>query len=169
MPCRSYHLHTTRQANTILQTKQNKTKWNYPGFEFKHRQVHDSSQSNQGTDHLVSQLVLQVCKPKKILEVGNICFKDLNKANQAPNSRLRNFSRDFLTFGSFGNSIYSSILGDGVCTSMGWKSNIYSSDWNTANLVWYSDVFVIGNTKSLSGHLFWILLNQVIFATCKKL
>jgi hypothetical protein len=28
---------------------------NYPGFKFKPRQVNDSSQSNQGTDHLVSQ------------------------------------------------------------------------------------------------------------------
>jgi hypothetical protein len=27
----------------------------YPGFEFKSYQVNDSSQSNQGTDHLVSQ------------------------------------------------------------------------------------------------------------------
>jgi hypothetical protein len=37
--------------------KQNKrkTKQNCLGFEFKHRQVNDSSQSNQGTDHLVSQ------------------------------------------------------------------------------------------------------------------
>jgi hypothetical protein len=32
-----------------------KTKRNYPGFEFKPRQVNDSSQSNQGTEHLVSQ------------------------------------------------------------------------------------------------------------------
>jgi hypothetical protein len=29
-----------------------KTKQNYPGFEFKPHQVNDSSQSNQGTDHL---------------------------------------------------------------------------------------------------------------------
>jgi hypothetical protein len=33
-----------------------KEKQNYPGFEFKHRQVNDSSQSNQETDHLVSQV-----------------------------------------------------------------------------------------------------------------
>jgi hypothetical protein len=32
-----------------------KIKQNYPGLEFKPRQVNDSSQSNQGTDHLVSQ------------------------------------------------------------------------------------------------------------------
>jgi hypothetical protein len=32
-----------------------KTKQNNPGFKFKPRQVDDSSQSNQGTDHLVSQ------------------------------------------------------------------------------------------------------------------
>jgi hypothetical protein len=38
--------------------KQNKrkTKQNYPGFEFKPRQVNDSSQSSQGTAHLVSQV-----------------------------------------------------------------------------------------------------------------
>jgi hypothetical protein len=33
-----------------------KIKQNYPGFEFKPRQVNGSSQSNQGTYHLVSQL-----------------------------------------------------------------------------------------------------------------
>jgi hypothetical protein len=56
-PCRTYHLHTTRQANVIPQTKQGnrKIKQNYPGFKFKHRQVSDSSQSNQGTDHLIFQ------------------------------------------------------------------------------------------------------------------
>jgi hypothetical protein len=32
-----------------------KIKQNYPEFEFKLRQVNDSSQSNQGIDHLVSQ------------------------------------------------------------------------------------------------------------------
>jgi hypothetical protein len=31
-----------------------KRKQNYPGFKFKARQVNDSSQSNQGTNHLVS-------------------------------------------------------------------------------------------------------------------
>jgi hypothetical protein len=55
--CRTCHLHTTGQANMILQMKQDKkkTKQNCPGFEFKPHQVNDSSQSNQGTDHLVSQ------------------------------------------------------------------------------------------------------------------
>jgi hypothetical protein len=55
--CRTCHLHTTRQANTILQMKQfkRKTKQNNPGFEFKPRQVNDSSQSKKGTNHLVSQ------------------------------------------------------------------------------------------------------------------
>jgi hypothetical protein len=57
MSCRTYDLHTMRQANTILQMNHDKrkTKQNYPRFEFKPRQVNDSSQSNQGTDHLVSQ------------------------------------------------------------------------------------------------------------------
>jgi hypothetical protein len=47
-----------RQANAILQRNKDKrkTKGNYPGFEFKPRQVNDSSQSNEGTDHLVSHL-----------------------------------------------------------------------------------------------------------------
>jgi hypothetical protein len=47
-----------RQTNVILQRNKDKRKikQNYPGFEFKPRQVNDSSQSNQGTDHLVSQL-----------------------------------------------------------------------------------------------------------------
>jgi hypothetical protein len=35
-----------------------KEKQNNPGFEFKPRQVNDSSQSNQVTVHLVSQRVL---------------------------------------------------------------------------------------------------------------
>jgi hypothetical protein len=33
-----------------------KTKWNCPGFKFKHRQVNDSSQSNQEIEHLVSHI-----------------------------------------------------------------------------------------------------------------
>jgi hypothetical protein len=50
---------TPREKQTRF-SKQNKdkrkTKQNYPGFEFKPRQVNDSSQSNQGTDHLVSHI-----------------------------------------------------------------------------------------------------------------
>jgi hypothetical protein len=47
-PCLTCHLHTTRQANVILQMKQDKGKinWTCPGFEFKPHQVNDSSQSN---------------------------------------------------------------------------------------------------------------------------
>jgi hypothetical protein len=48
----------TPQDKQTWFSKQNKdkrkTKQNYPGFEFKPRQVNDSSQSNQETDHLVS-------------------------------------------------------------------------------------------------------------------
>jgi hypothetical protein len=33
-----------------------KEKQNCPGFKFNPRQVNDSSQSNKGTDHLVSQI-----------------------------------------------------------------------------------------------------------------
>jgi hypothetical protein len=49
---------TPRDKQTWF-SKQNKdkrkTKWNYPGFKFKHHQVNDSSQSNQVMNHLVSQ------------------------------------------------------------------------------------------------------------------
>jgi hypothetical protein len=55
MPCRTCHLHTTRQANVIVQTKQGKRKTKLSGIRIKPHQVNDSSQSNQGTDHLVSQ------------------------------------------------------------------------------------------------------------------
>jgi hypothetical protein len=54
---------TSHEANVILQTKRkkkkNKTKQNYPEFKFKPRRVNDSSQSNQGTDHLVSQFLFK--------------------------------------------------------------------------------------------------------------
>jgi hypothetical protein len=49
-PCRTCHLHTTSQANAI-----------HPGFVFKPLQVNDSSQSNQETDHLISQN-LSMCR-----------------------------------------------------------------------------------------------------------
>jgi hypothetical protein len=56
-PCRICHLHIMRQANMIFQMKQiiRVKQLNRPGFEFKPRQVNDSSQSNQVTDHLLSQ------------------------------------------------------------------------------------------------------------------
>jgi hypothetical protein len=38
--------------------KRKKTKQNYPGFEFKSRQVNDSSQSNQEIDHLISHKII---------------------------------------------------------------------------------------------------------------
>jgi hypothetical protein len=58
-PCCTCHLHTTRQANMILHIIQRiKVKQlKCLGFEFKPRQVNDSSQSNQETDHFVSHLV----------------------------------------------------------------------------------------------------------------
>jgi hypothetical protein len=45
--------HETSKHDSPNETKI-KEKQNCLGFEFKHRQVNDSSQSNQGTDHLVS-------------------------------------------------------------------------------------------------------------------
>jgi hypothetical protein len=48
--------HKTSKRVSPKETKiKRKIKQNYPGFEFKPRQVNDSSQSNQETDHLVSQ------------------------------------------------------------------------------------------------------------------
>jgi hypothetical protein len=46
--------HETSKHDSPSETKV-KEKQNYHGFEFKSHQVNDSSQSNQGTDHLVSQ------------------------------------------------------------------------------------------------------------------
>jgi hypothetical protein len=56
-PSRTCHLHTTRQANTILYTNRiiRVEPLKSPGFKFKLRQVNYSSKSNQDTDHLVSQ------------------------------------------------------------------------------------------------------------------
>jgi hypothetical protein len=47
--------HETSKRDSPDETKDKGKTMNYPGFEFKPCQVNDSSQSNQGTDHLVSQ------------------------------------------------------------------------------------------------------------------
>jgi hypothetical protein len=48
--------HKTSKRDSPNETKiKQKQKQTHPGFEFKPRQVNDSSQSNQGTDHLISQ------------------------------------------------------------------------------------------------------------------
>jgi hypothetical protein len=54
LPPAHYETSKCGSPNEIkIKEKQNKTKQNYP--EFKPRQVNNSSQSNQGTDHLISQ------------------------------------------------------------------------------------------------------------------
>jgi hypothetical protein len=50
--------HETSKHDSPNKTNKRKIKRNYPGFKFKPRQVNDLSQSNQGTDHLVSQIKL---------------------------------------------------------------------------------------------------------------
>jgi hypothetical protein len=58
--------HDTSKHDSPNETKiKGKTKQNCPEFEFKSRQVNDSSQSNQGTDHLVSQKDSQKEEEKK--------------------------------------------------------------------------------------------------------
>jgi hypothetical protein len=47
--------HETIKRDSPNETKIKVKQMNRPGFEFKPRQVSDSSQSNQETDHLVSQ------------------------------------------------------------------------------------------------------------------
>jgi hypothetical protein len=49
----AYHETSKRDSSNETRIKLKVLKC--PGFEFKPRQVNDSSQSNQGTDHLVSQ------------------------------------------------------------------------------------------------------------------
>jgi hypothetical protein len=60
------HATCTPRDKQIWFSKRNKdkrkTKRNYPAFEFKHRQVNDSSQLNQGINHLISQMI-HVCLP----------------------------------------------------------------------------------------------------------
>jgi hypothetical protein len=46
--------HETSKRDSPNENKDKKIKQTYPRFEFKPRQVNDSLQSNQGTDHLVS-------------------------------------------------------------------------------------------------------------------
>jgi hypothetical protein len=60
LSCRTCHLHTTRQANTILHTnKSNSVEASKClRFEFKSRHVNNSSQSNQYTNHLISQYMV---------------------------------------------------------------------------------------------------------------
>jgi hypothetical protein len=50
----AHHETSKRDSPNETKVKEKQTKQNYPEFEFKPRQVNDSSQSNQGTDHLVS-------------------------------------------------------------------------------------------------------------------
>jgi hypothetical protein len=47
--------HETSKHDSPNETKIKEKQTNRPEFEFKPRQVNDSSQSNQGTNHLVSQ------------------------------------------------------------------------------------------------------------------
>jgi hypothetical protein len=55
---------------------------------------------------------------------------------------------------TFENSKSSSILGDGVRMSTGWKCNTYISVWNSPHAVWYSGVFARVGTISLSSSSF---------------
>jgi hypothetical protein len=50
--------HETSKHNSINETEINVKLPKFLGFKFKHHQVNDSSQSNQGTDHLVSHKFL---------------------------------------------------------------------------------------------------------------
>jgi hypothetical protein len=54
----SHHETSKRDSpnETKIKEKQNKTKQNCPEFKIKHREVNEPSQSNQGADHLVSQI-----------------------------------------------------------------------------------------------------------------
>jgi hypothetical protein len=58
--------HETRKCDSSNETRIMVKLPKRPGFEFKHRQVNDSSRSNQEIDHLVSQTL----SLKTFLEVG---------------------------------------------------------------------------------------------------
>jgi hypothetical protein len=55
MPHQPSAHHETGKHDSPNETKIKEKKWNYPGFEFTPHQVNDSSQSDQATNHLVSQ------------------------------------------------------------------------------------------------------------------
>jgi hypothetical protein len=79
--------HETIKHDYPNETKlKRKTKPNCPGFEFKPRQVSDSSQSNQGNDHLVSQRrksLLQKLLFKWLQHTGGVCiFQKWSDARQ---------------------------------------------------------------------------------------
>jgi hypothetical protein len=50
--------HETNKRDSPRDTKIKLKQPNHPRFEFNPRQVNDSSQSNQGTEHLVSQMLI---------------------------------------------------------------------------------------------------------------
>jgi hypothetical protein len=78
-----------------------------------------------------SQLVLQVYKATKIMDVGRYLFKRSKQSysNTIPDLALPNFC---LTLIPLWNSITSPILRDSVSVSNRWKFNISSSIWNTS-------------------------------------
>jgi hypothetical protein len=68
-----------------------KIKRNYPGFEFKLRQVNDSSQSNQGTDHLVSHLNhLYQHKNNLFIHIEDIVMEELSTPDMVEQHRQLN-------------------------------------------------------------------------------
>jgi hypothetical protein len=81
--CHGPHLHKqtrfSKQNKDKRKTKQNET----PRFEFKPRQVNDSSQSNQETDHLVSH-------------IASLHFKCLKNSSEVSFSAFSLFSQKFV-------------------------------------------------------------------------
>jgi hypothetical protein len=65
-----HHKTSKRDSPNKIKIKEKQNKTNHPAFEFKPHEVNDSSQSNQGTDHLVSQSPLD-----ESIDNKNIKFK----------------------------------------------------------------------------------------------
>jgi hypothetical protein len=96
--------------------------------------------------------------PQKISSIGSNCFKGRNTCNHyqvVPRAISRIF-QGTAYINTFRNLISFLILGYGVYMSTSLKSNTFSSVQNTPCPVWYSGVFIIVGTISLSGPLFWM-------------
>jgi hypothetical protein len=97
-----------------------------------------------------SQLVLQVCKSAKILQLWNICFKGPNRALWTCFQTCR-FLGDGLTFSYFWNAVSSQILGVRLCMSPKSKQNVCRSVGRNPCLGLSPDAFVVVISISLFG------------------
>jgi hypothetical protein len=112
-----------------------------------------------------SWLVPQVFKFTRIIEVRRYLFQGSKQSYSSQVPRLEKIS-EWLTISYLWNSITSWILGVRLCMSTRKKSNVHRPSWRTPYPSWSTGGFITVGLISLSGQLFWILWNEVMFTTC---